>query len=187
VLDGGLVYDCPAYGLGSYRRESRGRLAIEKPVAAADALVVALKAEDRSAEKQLAALGRIDSVGVRRWALRLHAPGRDPRQAWRAVLAQNPEAEWVAPAFRDASGNELLPTGAVAVRFRKKPSDRALEAFARDEALELDRRNEFVPEQATFHPREPRDVYLPDLVAKLASRPEVAAVWPATSSRYRKA
>ena len=187
MLEGRLVYDCPRTASARIGEESGARVAIEKPVAAADALVVALKAEGRAAERQLAALGRIDSVDARRWTLRLETPARNPRQAWRAVLAQNPEAEWVAPAFRDASGNELLPTGAVAVRFRKKPSDRALEAFARDEALELDRRNEFVPEQATFRPREPREVYLPDLVAKLARRPEVAAAWPATSSRYRKA
>ena len=187
VPDGRLVYDWPPYGLGSNRRGSGGRLSIEKPVAATDALVVALKAEGRAAAKRLAALGRVDSAGPHRWTLRLDAPARDPRQAWRAVLAENPEADWVAPAYRDASGHELLPTGAVVVRFRKKPSDSALLAFARDEALELDRRNEFVPEQATYHPKQPREVYLPDLVAKLSSRPEVAAAWPATSSLYRKA
>src|SRR5262249_2405155 len=139
-----------------------------------------------AAAKGRAALGRLDSAGASRWTLRLHTPARDPRQSWRDVLALHPEAEWVAPAFHDASGAELLPTGAVVVRFRKKPSDRALEAFARDEALELERRNEFVPEQAAFHPREPREVSLPDLGAKPAGRPDVAAAWPATSSRYRK-
>ena len=174
VLDVRLVYDW-------------ARVAIEKPVAAADALVVALKAEGRAAEKRLASRGRVDSAGPQRLTLRLDAPARDPRQAWRAVLAENPEADWVAPAYRDAAGNELWPTGAVVVRFRRKPSDSALEAFARDEALELDRRNEFVPEQASFRPKAPREVYLPDLVAKLSSRAEVAAAWPVTSSRSRKA
>jgi hypothetical protein len=89
--------------------------------------------------------------------------------------------------FHDADGNELLPTGAVGVRFRRKPSDRALEEFARDEGMALERRNEFVPEQATFRPRQPREVYLPDLLAKIVSRADVAAAWPATLSRYRKA
>jgi hypothetical protein len=161
---------------------------IELPVPAADALVVAMTdAEGRSAASRRSSLGELQQAGsTRLWTLRLRKPAREPRQAWLKVLAENPGATWVAPAFRDASGNELLPTGAVAVRFKKKLSDRALEAFARDEALELERRNEFVPEQASFHPRTPREVYLPDLVAKLARRDEVAAVWPVTSSRYRK-
>jgi hypothetical protein len=163
-------------------------VAIEQPVPAADALVVAMtEAEGQGALARLRALGELQqATSARLWTLRLHRPAREPREAWRKVLAENPDVTWVAPAFRDASGNELLPTGAVAVRFKKKLSDRALEAFAKDEDMALDRRNEFVPEQATFHPHAPREVYLPDLVAKLARREDVAAVWPVTSSRYRK-
>jgi hypothetical protein len=73
------------------------------------------------------------------------------------------------------------------VRFRKEPSDKALAAFARQESLELEQRTPLVPEQASFRPRQPREVYLPELVARLARRADVAAAWPATSSRYRKA
>jgi hypothetical protein len=163
-------------------------VAIENPVAAADALVVALKdAEGRAALGQLAALGRLQPSGSRLLTLRLKAPTRDARKAWNTVLSKSPDVEWVAPVFRDADGNELLPTGSVGVRFRQKPSDRALEAFAVDEGMTLERRNEFVPEQAMFRPRQPREVYLPDLVAKIASRADVAAAWPATLSHYRKA
>jgi hypothetical protein len=163
-------------------------VAIENPVAAADALVVALKdAEGRAARGQLAALGELQASGTQLLTLRLKDPVRDPRKAWNTVLSQSPDALWVAPVFRDGSGNELLPTGAVGVRFRHKPSTRALEAFAADHGMELERRNEFVPEQAVFRPRQPREVYLPDLIAKIATRAEVASAWPATSSRYRKA
>jgi hypothetical protein len=162
-------------------------VAIENPVAAADALVLAFKdGDERAIRGPLRGLGELQASGPRLWTLRLKQPARDPKQAWRAVLAEHPEVAWVAPAFRDASGNELLPTGAVVVRFHKKLSDRALEAFASEEALELERRNEFVPEQASFHPHAPREMYLPELVAKLAGRAEVRAAWPATSSRYRK-
>lgn len=142
-------------------------MAIEQPEAAGDALVVALK------------------DGLR--TLRLREPARDPKDAWREVLAKNPEVAWAAPSFRDASGNEMLPTGVVVVRFRKKPSATELAAFVKEESLELERRTPLVPEQASFRPRQPREVYLPELVARLARRPDVAAAWPATSARYRKA
>jgi hypothetical protein len=147
-------------------------VAIEKPTAAADAFVVAVRIPDGRA-----AAGRLRSLG---------RPPRDPRKAWRAVLAERPEVEWAAPVFRDASGSELLPTGAVVVRFRKKLSDRGLEAFAIAFTLALERRNEFVPEQASFRPSRPREVYLPDLLDDVSRHADVAAAWPATRSRYRK-
>jgi hypothetical protein len=162
-------------------------VAIEQPEAAGDALVVALKDTERGgAEASLDTLGKLEAGGSGLRTLRLREPARDPKDAWREVLAKNPEVAWAAPSLRDASGNELLPTGAVVVRFRAKPSARALAAFAKEESVELERRTPLVPEQASFRPRNPREVYLPELVARLARRPDVAAAWPATSSRYRK-
>jgi hypothetical protein len=162
-------------------------VAIEQPEATGDALVVALEGTGKAeAGEGLSELGALEASGDR-LTLRLREPGRDPKQAWREVLARSPRVTWASPAFRDASGNELLPTGAVVVRFRKEPSAKGLGAFVKEESLELERRTPLVPEQASFRPRQPREVYLPELVARLARRPDVAAAWPATSTRYRKA
>jgi hypothetical protein len=163
-------------------------VAIEQPEAAGDALVVALGGSGKAeAGAGLAELGALEASDSGRLTLRLREPARDPKHAWREVLAKNPDVAWASPSFRDASGNELLPTGAVGVRFREEPSAKALAAFAREESLELERRTPFVPEQASFRPTQPREVYLPELVARLARRPDVAAAWPATKARYRKA
>jgi hypothetical protein len=162
-------------------------VAIEKPEAAADAVVVALRdAEGRAPRGRLATLGRLEPSGPKLWTLRLKQPARDAKQAWSTVLRESPDAHWVAPAFRDAHGNELLPNGAIVVRFRKRLSDRALEAFAEDNGMRLERRNDFVPEQATFRPCEPREVYLPELVARIELCADVGSAWLATVSRYRK-
>jgi len=162
-------------------------LTIENPEAAAEALVVALsEAADDSARRALAGLGELQPGAAKLWMLRLASAPRDPKAAWSRVLERCPDARWAAPVLRDAGGNELLPTGTIAVRFRGRPSDRALEAFAEREGMRLERRNEFVPEQAIFRPRNPREVYLPELVSSLAERPEVTAAWAATTSRYRR-
>jgi hypothetical protein len=119
-------------------------------------------------------------------ALRLKTPAEDPRAAWRDILARCPEAQWAAPVLRDADGNELWPTGALVVRFRRRPSGTQLDAFAAEERLVIEARNEFVPEQASFRPRQPRTEYLPDLVARIGRRGDVAAAWAGTASRYRR-
>lgn len=162
-------------------------MAIEQPEASGDALVVALEGPEKAgADVGLSALGELEANGGR-LTLRLREPARDPKQAWREVLARSPDVAWASPSFRDKSGNELLPTGAVVVRFHKEPSAKALGAFVKEESLELERRTPLVPEQASFRPRQPREVYLPELVTRLARRPDVAAAWPATSARYRRA
>jgi len=160
---------------------------IEPPEPSGDALVVALKREKAEAGTALSSMGQVESSDAGRLTLRLRERARDPKDAWRELLARNPDVAWAAPSFRDASGNELLPTGTISVRFRKQPSASALAAFEKEESLELERRTPLVPEQASFRPRQPREVYLPELVARLARRADVAAAWPATSARYRRA
>src|SRR5262245_18738682 len=168
--------------------DTRVNVAIEQPEPSAAAVVVALApAGGAEASASLRELGAIEANDAGLLTLRLHQPVRDPKDAWREVLARNPDAAWAAPSFRDASGHELLPTGVVTVRFRKQPGDKELAAFARQESLQPERRTPLVPEQASFRPRQPREVYLPELVARLAGRPDVAAAWPATKARYRKA
>ncbi|HSD66556.1 MAG TPA: hypothetical protein VLF95_07635 [Vicinamibacteria bacterium] len=119
-------------------------------------------------------------------ALRLKSPAKDPRAAWRDTLVRCPDAKWAAPVLRDADGNELWPTGALVVRFRTRPSAKQLDGFAAEERLVIEARNELVPEQASFRPRQPRAEYLPDLVAQVGRRDDVAAAWAGTASRYRR-
>jgi hypothetical protein len=162
-------------------------VSIKLPTAGADAVVVALGTEGTpAAQSQLTALGRVEQVTRGIVALRLETPAEDPRAAWRDTLARCPEAKWAAPVLRDADGNELWPTGALVVRFRSRPSDKQLDAFAAEERLVIEARNEFVPEQASFRPRQPRTEYLPDLVGRIARRGGVAAAWAGTASHYRR-
>jgi hypothetical protein len=159
---------------------------IQLPTAGADAVAVALAEEEAAAAEGLAALGRVERLAQGIVALRLKSPAGDPREAWRDTLARCPEAKWAAPVLRDVDGNELWPTGALVVRFRRPPSAKELDGFAAAEELVVVARNEFVPEQASFRPRRPRAAYLPDLVARVARRAEVVAAWAGTASRYRK-
>lgn len=134
-----------------------------------------------------AGLGRLSPVeeapGL--WLLDLEPGAPPPREAWRAIL-DGGGVEWAAPVLLDEEGQAHLPTGEVMVRFAKELDDRRLAEFAARNGLQLLRRNEFVPEQASFEPREPRRTYLPDLVESLSAREEVARAWAGTRSRYRR-
>jgi hypothetical protein len=164
-------------------------LATERLIAAPDAAVVAFapgrEAAVRDALAHAGDVSPLDAPGS--VVVRLRHRSASPHEAWSAMLASCPEALWVAPVLRDSAGNELFPTGAVTVRFRSRLADAALGAFAASLAFTLERRNEFVPEQATFRPREPRGVFLPDLIDRITQLPEVAQVWAATVSHYRYA
>lgn len=91
------------------------------------------------------------------------------------------------PVLKDSEGNEHFPTGSLVVRFRERPTEKTLRAFATDHGLALESRNEFVPQQASFRPRRPRETYLPDLIAKVRAQPEVAVAWAGTLSKFRRA
>jgi hypothetical protein len=162
---------------------------IERLVAAQDAAVVACDpGGERSIEEALRRQGQVtplDSPGLT--LVRLPHPSASAREVWAALLAACPEASWIAPVLRDSSGHELFPTGAVVVRFHERPHERALVAFARDNGLTVEHRNEFIPEQATFSPLRPRDAFIPELVDRLAEVPIVAAAWASTASQYRHA
>jgi hypothetical protein len=160
-------------------------LPVQLPTAGADAVVVAFGADEAAtARRRLTELGRVEQIAEGVVALRLKDAADDPRAVWRDMLAHLPESKWAAPVLRDADGKELWPTGALVVRFRRRPSDKQLDAFAAEEGLVIEARNEFVPEQASFRPRKPRAEYLPDLVARIAGRSDVAAAWAGTASRH---
>jgi hypothetical protein len=138
----------------------------------------------RRALGELGAVEELDDSGL--LLIRLHTPGDEPKAAWRDIVERLDAVEWAGPLLVDEASGEHFPTGEVSVRFRRPPADAELERFARAHGMAVRRRNEFVPEQASFVPLEPRRTYLPDLVRTLADDDHVARAWINTASRYRR-
>ncbi len=113
--------------------------------------------------------------------------GSDPREAWERLLDRFGSAAWVSPVVIDDGSMPHYPTGDVTVRFRGPMHDEDLERFAESNGLELRARNEFVAEQASFQPRDPRGTYLPELVDRLEHEDAVETAWLNTKSVYRRA
>jgi len=111
----------------------------------------------------------------------------DPRAAWERLVEQFSSAAWVSPVVMDDGSIPHYPTGDVTVRFRGPMPDEDLKRFAESNGLELRARNEFVAQQASFHPRDPRGTYLPELVEQLRREDAVEAAWLNTKSIYRRA
>ena len=115
-----------------------------------------------------------------------HETNADGVAWWERIRDAVESAEWVAPVVVDGSGRSSYPTGAIAVRFATVPSAGELDELAAENGLHLLRRNKYVPEQAVFTPVEPRETFLPELVDRIAHRPEVQAAWPVTMSAYQR-
>jgi hypothetical protein len=111
----------------------------------------------------------------------------DPRAAWKRLVDRYGAAAWVSPVVFDEGSIPHYPTGDVTVRFRGEVPDEEMQRFAESNGLELLARNEFVPEQASFHPRDPRGTYLPELVEQLEREDAVETAWLNTKSIYKRA
>lgn len=132
-------------------------------------------ADPAADESALSALEPLDDTGL------FVAEAPDPR----ALVEGSPGIAWAAPTLGE-EGEESYPTGEVSIRFGEPLEPEDIEAFVRKHALELRRRNEFVPEQVVVAPTEPRGTWLPDLVERLNGEGVVAKAWPNTRSRYRR-
>jgi hypothetical protein len=154
--------------------------------ASADCFVVKSSggAAVREALGKLGAVEEIDDSGL--LLVRLHAPEGEPEAAWRSIVERLDAVDWASPLFIDEAKGEHFPTGEISVRFGHPPTDAGLERFAATHGLAVRSRNEFVPEQATFVPLEPRRTYLPHLVQTLAEAEDVARAWANTASRYQR-
>jgi hypothetical protein len=126
-------------------------------------------------DSHLAALEPLDDTGL------FVAEAADPR----ALVEQSEGIAWAAPTLGDG-GEESYPTGEVSIRFGTPLEKKDFEEFVRKHALELRRRNEFVPEQVVVAPTEPCGTWLPDLVERLNGEGVVDKAWPNTRSRYRR-
>jgi hypothetical protein len=111
----------------------------------------------------------------------------DPRESWRRLVEEHPSAAWVSPVLLDDGQIPHYPTGDISVRFMKPPSDEDIEVFSDRNRLEVRSRNEFMPEQVSFRPRDRRATYLPDLVEQIDHEDDVESAWLSTKSVYSRA
>lgn len=137
---------------------------------------------------RLASLGHVEELPDGDEMLLLHIDeNADAKEVWeRARDAVGPNG-FVEPVLYDERGNPHYPTGEVSVRFYKPLSDEQLRRFAADNSLRLRNRNEFVPEQAVFTPITPEEIYIPDLVNRIANSEVAKIVWANTFSRFERA
>ncbi len=151
--------------------------------------VLVVKAADAAdVGRRIAEFGSVEELDADGLLLLRLGEGEGELDAVRTEILERVDGvEWAEPLLVDEAGASMFPTGDVSVRFRERPSDDDLRRFAEEHGLELRRRNEFVPEQATFAPRERRREALPEKVSTLRRAAEVAEAWTNTASRYHRA
>jgi hypothetical protein len=156
---------------------------VAQQVPSSEYLVVKPSANAPGLRDALAELGEVEPVGEDLLLLR---PANGLDAARKRLLDETEGVAWAEPVLLDERNEPHVPTGEVSVRFTRSLSDRELEAFARTHELRLERRNEFVPEQATFTPVDPRRSSLPELVQELTAASDVRSAFANTKSRYRR-
>lgn len=159
------------------------------PKRASERILVVKVADDAADVRgKLAEFGSIeDRSDLGLLLLRLDDARADLKTTRAEILDRIDGVEWAEPLLVDKStSSPLLPTGELSVRFHEPLSDEELIRFADEHGLELRRRNEFVPEQATFAPRERHGEPLPEQVEKLSHERAVSQAWPNTASQYRR-
>ena len=139
-----------------------------------------VKTGDRAVKAALAAAFTVEEIGDD--SLVVNAAGKGGAEAIRKVVGASIS---VLPVLVDDAGEMLYPTGGLAVRFLKTPSETALRRFAKAKGLKVRQRNTFVPAKVAFEPEHDGD--LPAVVETRTADAEVQKAWPETRSRYRKA
>jgi hypothetical protein len=91
----------------------------------------------------------------------------------------------VYPVVVNEAGDELFPTGSVAVRFATTPTDADLARFVAEHKLQIRARNSYVPRQVAFDAVSATR-FLPDVLSELEQDDTVERVWPETISQYRR-
>jgi len=155
---------------------------------AAHQFVIHLARASASLPEQIAGLGRVTKLDEDQSRFLLEVESRGAaKESWRSLTRQLGEAAFAYPVLLDRQGMAHYPTGEVTVRFRGAPAPGELQEFAARHQLRLLRANEYTPLQFVLEPLDRADLFLPDLVARLAGAPGVHSAWANTVSRYRKA
>jgi hypothetical protein len=114
-------------------------------------------------------------------------PAADAREEWHRLIREyGDRIEFAAPVMVDRQGRQMLPTGRMVVEFYNSPTSETLEQLQNAYGLRYLTTNEFKKEQVSFEARDPKAVYPPDLLAKLASDSRVKLAMPETMARYSR-
>ncbi len=119
------------------------------------------------------------------FVVNISAQGEDARDGWDQLMREQGDSlAFVAPVIVDRQGRESLPTGKIVVQFQQAPSGDALQKFADAHGLRFLQKSEFRPNQVSFEPLAQQPTYLPDLMAKLKSDPNISLAAPETVAKY---
>jgi len=114
-------------------------------------------------------------------------PAADAREEWHRLIQEyGDQIEFAAPVIVDGQGRQMLPTGRIVVEFYNSPTTETLEQLQNTYGLRYLKTNEFKKEQVSFEALDPKAVYPPDLLAKLASDSKVKLAVPETMARYSR-
>lgn len=114
-------------------------------------------------------------------------PAADAREEWNRLIREyGDQIEFAAPVIVDSQGRQMLPTGRIVVEFYNSPTNETLEQLQNTYHLRYIKTNEFKKEQVSFEALDPKAVYPPDLLAKLASDSKVKLAAPETMARYSR-
>ena len=142
------------------------------------------RAENRRLVEQL---GIVEELPTHPELLLLHvdpAPA-DAKDGWRNLHKVLGDECGVYPVILDDDGNSKYPLGSIIVRFPTPPSDDELEQWAHDHKLVVQERNEYAPQQVSFHPAKHERQFLPEVVHRLSETSGIRS-WPDTLSSFRR-
>lgn len=108
------------------------------------------------------------------------------RQGWKFLQQYLTDKEAVEPVMIDEAGHNLIPTGAISVRFLNVPSETEIEQLSCQFNLILEKKNQYIPQQLIFRPLKLSETFLPDLIQSISKIKGIKAVWANTCARYQR-
>jgi hypothetical protein len=152
-------------------------------------VINAAPADQEAARRRLASLGEVRPLEGSRDLLLLSVPPGilSAESAWSRARELLGSTGTVQPVLIDELGEHHFPTGEISVRFHQSLAEKELSRFAKDHGLRLRSRNQFIPQQAIFHPVDVSRSYIPELVEKIAEDKDIKAVWANTLTRFQRA
>ena len=144
-------------------------------------------AHDRQkVQESLKDFGEVEELKGTNKLLLVHLPAKTAatRKTLRSIQKKLGDAGVVHPVLVDESGQDQYPTGEIAVRFQRTPSDAKLKKFAAAHKLRLHSRNEYVPQQAIFEPIDLKDRDVLEAVKEVSQDKNTQLAWANTLSRY---
>ncbi|PZD70392.1 hypothetical protein C1752_13118 [Acaryochloris thomasi RCC1774] len=108
------------------------------------------------------------------------------RQGWEFLQQYLTDQEAVEPIMIDEAGHNLIPTGAISVRFTNVSTETEIEKFSCQFNLILEKVNQYIPQQLIFRPLKLSEIFLPDLIQSISKIKGVEAAWANAYARYQR-